>query len=81
MTKMWTFILNLVDPLIKFIKNFGLVRTLGYILVIVCVVFTVINVSHMDQIVERAIYKNQQEQIEAHDRAVEKRYENRQDSE
>lgn len=76
MTKMWTFILNLVDPLIKFIKNFGLIRTLGYLLVIVCVVFTVINVSHMDQVVERAIYKNQQEQIEAHDRAVEKRYEN-----
>lgn len=75
-TKMWTFILNLIDPVIKFIKNFGLARTIGYLVVIVCVGFTAFSLLNIDHTIQNAIDKNQQEQIEAHDRAVTRRYEN-----
>lgn len=73
---MWTFLLKLVDPLIKLVKNFGFAKTIGYIVVLACVVFTAVSLLNMDKIIERAITNNQREQTEAHDRAVEKRYEN-----
>lgn len=74
--KMWAILTNLVDPLVKLIKNFGLARTIGYIIILACVVFTAVSLLNIDKTVQIAIDKNQQEQIEAHDRAVEKRYEN-----
>ena len=73
---MLTFISNLIDPLIKLIKNFGFARAIGYLVMLCCVVFTAISLFNMDKIVEKAISDNQREQTEAHDRAVEKRYEN-----
>lgn len=73
---MLTFISNLIDPLIKLIKNFGFARAIGYLVMLCCVVFTAISLFNMDKIVEKAISDNQREQIEAHDRAVEKRYVN-----
>lgn len=73
---MLTFISNLIDPLIKLIKNFGFARAIGYLVMLCCVVFTAISLFNMDKIVEKAISNNQREQTEAHDRAVEKRYEN-----
>ena len=73
---MLTFISNLIDPLIKLIKNFGFARAIGYLVMLCCVVFTAISLFNMDKIVEKAISDNQREQTEAHDRAVEKRYVN-----
>lgn len=73
---MLTFISNLIDPLIKLIKNFGFARAIGYLVMLCCVVFTAISLFNMDKIVEKAISNNQREQTEAHDRAVEKRYVN-----
>ena len=71
---MWTVLLKLIALLINSIKNFGLARTIGYIIILVCVVFTVVSLLNMDKTVQMAINKNQQQQIEAHDRAIEKRY-------
>ena len=31
---MWTILSNLVDPLAKFIKNFGFARTIGYTIIL-----------------------------------------------
>ena len=73
---MLTFISNLIDPLIKLIKNFGFARAIGYLVMLCCVVFTAISLFNMDKIVEKAISDNQREQTDAHDRAVEKRYVN-----
>lgn len=73
---MWTFLLNLVDPIIKFIKNFGFARTIGYLVVFACVTFTAVSIFNIDNTIQNAIDKNQQVQIEAHDRAVERRYAN-----
>ncbi|MBQ2175462.1 MAG: hypothetical protein II453_10520, partial [Alphaproteobacteria bacterium] len=77
---MWTILSNLVDPVIKFIKDFGFVRGIGYLVILACVVFTAINILHIDktidQTVQSAMENRETTQIEAHDRAVEKRYAN-----
>lgn len=74
--KIFTFLLNLINPLIKLIKHFGFARTIGYLIILACVIFTSVSLLNMDEIVQAAINKSQNEQIEAHDRAVEQRYEN-----
>ena len=71
---MWGFVLKLVDPIANLIKKFGLARTVGYVIIGACVIFTAISLFNIDTIIQDAINKNQREQIEAHDRAVEKRY-------
>lgn len=73
---MWEFVLKMVDPFIKLIKNFGLARTIGYVMLTACVGFTAISLFNIDRVIQKAINKSQQEQIEAHDKAVEKRYAN-----
>lgn len=73
---MWTTLLKFIDPLIKLIKNFGLARTIGYIIVFACVVFTTVQLFNIDKVVQRAISDNQRAQVEEHDRAVGKRYAN-----
>lgn len=73
---MWTLLTNLVDPVIKFIKNFGLLRGLGYLAVLACVLFTAISLFNLDYTVQKAIESHDVAQTEAHDRAVEKRYQN-----
>lgn len=73
---MWTLISNLTDSVIKFIKNFGFLRGLGYLVLIACVLFTTVSIFNIDGTVQRAIQSHDKAQTEAHDRAVEKRYEN-----
>lgn len=73
---MWTVITNLIDPVIKFIKSFGFIRGLGYLVVLACVLFTAISLLNIDKTVQNAIDNHTEAEIEAHDRAVEKRYEN-----
>ena len=73
---MWTVLVNIVDPVIKFIKNFGFVRGLGYLVILACVIFTAVALFNIDETVQNAIQNHDEAQIEAHDRAVEKRYEN-----
>lgn len=74
--EMGTFLLNLVDPIIKFIKNFGFGRAVGYIVMGACIIFTAVTLFNIDDTIQGAIDKNQKEQTEAHDRAVERRYAN-----
>lgn len=73
---MWTVITNIIDPVIKFIKNFGFVRGMGYLVILACVVFTSVSLLNIDKTVQKAINNHTEAEIEAHDRAVEKRYEN-----
>lgn len=73
---MWNFLLGLIDPITKAVKNFGLARTLGYMVILGCVTFTAISLLHINETVERAIANHNEAVIEAHDKAVERRYEN-----
>lgn len=73
---MLNLISKLIDPLVSIIKNFGLPRTIGYIVVVGCIIFTSASLLNIDKKIEDAITKNQEAQIIAHDKAVEKRYEN-----
>lgn len=73
---MWTVITNIIEPVIKFIKNFGFVRGIGYLVILACVVFTSVSLLNIDKTVQKAINNHTEAEIEAHDRAVEKRYEN-----
>lgn len=73
---MWTVLTNLIDPVIKFIKNFGFIRGLGYLVVLACVLFTAISLLNIDKTVQNAINNHTEAEIAAHDRAIEKRYEN-----
>ena len=73
---MWTVLTNLIDPVIKFIKNFGFIRGLGYLVVFACVLFTAISLLNIDKTVQNAINNHTEAEIAAHDRAIEKRYEN-----
>jgi hypothetical protein len=74
--KIWEIFMNLVDPMIKFIKNFGFARSLGYVIMCVCVIFTTVSLFNLDNTIQGAINRNELKQIEAHDKAVEKRYAN-----
>lgn len=77
---MWTILSNLIDPFIKMIKNFGFARTIGYAVILGCVMFTAINVFNIDktidETVQNAMENREMAQNVAHDKAVEKRYEN-----
>lgn len=73
---MGAFLLKLIDPAIKVVKNFGFARTMGYMVMLACVVFTAVSLLNIDQTVQNAINSHNEAEIEAHDRAVEKRYEN-----
>lgn len=73
---MGAFLLKLIDPAIKVVKNFGFARTIGYMVMLACVVFTSVSLLNIDQTVQNAINSHNEAEIEAHDRAVEKRYEN-----
>ena len=73
MLKILTVVIN---PFIKLIKNFGLARTIGYVVMFACVVFTAVSLLNIDRTVQNAINSHNEAEIEAHDRAVEKRYEN-----
>lgn len=73
---MGAFLLKLIDPAIKVVKNFGFARTIGYTVMLACVVFTAVSLLNIDQTVQDAINSHNEAEIEAHDRAVEKRYAN-----
>lgn len=73
---MGAFLLKLIDPAIKVVKNFGFARTIGYVVMLACVVFTAVSLLNIDQTVQNAISSHNKAEIEAHDRAVEKRYAN-----
>ena len=73
---MWENLLGVISPLGELIKKFGLARTIGYTVMLGCVVFTAISLFNIDKTVENAINSHNEAEIEAHDRAVEKRYEN-----
>lgn len=73
---MWKILTAAIDTFIKLIKNFGLARTIGYAVMLACVVFTAISLLNIDKTVQNAIDTHNEAEIEAHDRAVEKRYEN-----
>lgn len=73
---MGVFLLKLIDPAIKVVKNFGFARTIGYVVMLACVVFTAVSLLNIDQTVQNAISSHNEAEIEAHDRAVEKRYAN-----
>jgi hypothetical protein len=73
---MGAFLLKLIDPAIKAVKNFGFARTIGYTVMLACVVFTAVSLLNIDQTVQDAINSHTKAEIEAHDRAVEKRYAN-----
>lgn len=67
---------NVLETFITMVKNFGVVKTIGLSVIFISLLYTVIGVSNMGNTIKEVIYKNQQETMEAHDKAVEKRYEN-----
>lgn len=64
---------TVTDQVIKFIKNFGFVKTVGYITLLSCVVITGFTIEDR---VYKAIDKSNNDKEIQHDMAVAKRYEN-----
>ena len=70
------FIPAIVDPMIKFIKNFGIAKAVGYLVILLCVGYTTVSLMNIDKTIDRALDRSNTEKADEHDRAVTKRYEN-----
>lgn len=73
---MGTFLLELTESIIKWFKNVGVGRMVGYMVIGVCIIFTAVSLLNLDSTIARAINNNQEAQINKHDRAIEVRYQN-----
>jgi len=66
----------IVDPIVKAIKDFGIARTVGYFMILVCVGYTTLSFMNIDKTIDKALDRSSTEKADEHDRAVTKRYEN-----
>ncbi len=74
---MWNFIFtNILEPIIDMIKKHGVGKTFVSILIVFYILVSSIRIFHLEPMIQAGIQKYNQTEIETHDKAVEKRYQN-----